>query len=364
MRLSTPRPSRTASGSAAAPRRYLRPAGYPTTTASPRMSADRPYDASQRWMRAITRIGQTHANSTGTAGAPRKASAGPLWARRRQCRGDVVKPRRPYRTMRAVRRLARPQMAGDALVTLVVAIVIGGPAIFTHNGFGFDYTNHMWMVWAQEDAISRHLLPTYFLNTPSTGIFFPLYMFYGGSLYALTGGLAAVLGGRVVVAFVGVSVLSIVSAYGGMVWLARQLGVRSWLAHAPALAYVAGAYYATNLYGRGAWTEFVATSMLPLVGAAGLHILGLLGSAWAQPCCSSSRSRCSPGRTTSRCCWAPSCSCCSPPGWLRRSDGQHCPSGGDSCSSARWRSPPSRSTRGFSFPTWCMPAAPGSARDR
>lgn len=175
--------------------------------------------------------------------------------------------------MRAVRRLARSQTAGDTLVTLVVAIVIGGPAIFTHNGFGFDYTNHMWMVWVQEQAISRHLVPTYFLNTSSTGIFYPLYMFYGGSLYALAGGLAALLGGRVVVAFVGVSVLSIMSAYGGMVWLARQLGVRSWLAHAPALTYVAGAYYVTNLYGRGAWTEFVAASMLPLVAAAGLHIL-------------------------------------------------------------------------------------------
>ncbi len=175
--------------------------------------------------------------------------------------------------MRAVRSGVRVQSIADALVTLVVALVVGGPALFTHNGFGFDYTNHMWMVWVQEQAISQHLLPTYFINTPSTGIFYPLYMFYGGTLYALTGALGVLIGGRPAVAFNGVSVLSIMSAYGGMVWLARQFGVRSWLAHAPALTFVAGAYYVTNLYGRGAWTEFVATSMLPLVAASGLALL-------------------------------------------------------------------------------------------
>ncbi len=76
--------------------------------------------------------------------------------------------------MRAVRSGVRVQSIADALVTLVVALVVGGPALFTHNGFGFDYTNHMWMVWVQEQAISQHLLPTYFINTPSTGIFYPL----------------------------------------------------------------------------------------------------------------------------------------------------------------------------------------------
>ena len=52
----------------------------------------------------------------------------------------------------------------------------------------------------------------------------------------------------------------------------RAVGVRSWMAHAPAVTFVASAYYVTNLYGRGAWSEFVATSALPLMVASGLKI--------------------------------------------------------------------------------------------
>lgn len=175
--------------------------------------------------------------------------------------------------MRVVIRPVRLQRLADPLIALGVALVICSPAIFTHNGFAFDYTNHMWLVWVQEQAISHHLLPTYFVNSSATGIFYPLFMFYGGTLYTVAGGLAALLGGRVVVAYVAVSLLSVMSAYGGMVWLARQFGARSWLAHAPALTFVASAYYVTNIYGRGAWTEFEAVSMLPLVAASGLHLL-------------------------------------------------------------------------------------------
>jgi hypothetical protein len=42
---------------------------------------------------------------------------------------------------------------------------------------------------------------------------------------------------------------------------------------APALAVVTSAYYVTDLYGRGAWPEFMATSaMAPLLA---VHIAGL-----------------------------------------------------------------------------------------
>ena len=67
-------------------------------------------------------------------------------------------------------------------------------------------------------------------------------------------------------------VLSVAAAYGGILWLARQLGVRSWMAHAPALTFAASAYYVTNLYGRGAWWDLVATSALPLMVASGVRI--------------------------------------------------------------------------------------------
>ena len=150
---------------------------------------------------------------------------------------------------------------------LLAVLVIGGPALFTRDGFSDDFTNHLWLVWVQERAISQHLGPTYFVNAAGLGVFYPFFVFYGGTLYAATGALGALLAGHVEVAYVGVALLSIAAAYGGLLWLARQLGVRSWMAHAPSITFVASAYYVTNLYGRGAWPEFVATSTIPLLVA-------------------------------------------------------------------------------------------------
>jgi hypothetical protein len=175
------------------------------------------------------------------------------------------------------RRAVRPFRAvpwwGDALVAVVVALVVGGPALFTRDAFTLDFTNHLWLVYVQEVAISHHLLPTYFISTSATGVDYPFFMFYGGTLYAVTGAIAALLGGAVNTAYVGVIFASILAAYGGLLWLARQLGVRGWAAHAPALTFVTSAYYVTNLYGRGAWPEFVATSALVLMCASGVRLM-------------------------------------------------------------------------------------------
>lgn len=54
--------------------------------------------------------------------------------------------------------------------------------------------------------------------------------------------------------------------------IARDLGVRSWMAHAPALVFVTSAYYVSDLYGRGAWPEFVAVSAIPPLAASGARI--------------------------------------------------------------------------------------------
>jgi hypothetical protein len=161
---------------------------------------------------------------------------------------------------------------GDAAGVLLAVLVIGGPALFTHNGFMYDFTNHLWLVSAQEQAWSRNLAPTYFLSAPAFGVFYPFFVFYGGTLYAATGALAALIAGHVTVAYVGASLLAIAAAYGGLLWLARQFGVNSWMAHAPAITFVFGAYYVTNLYGRGAWPEFMATSMIPLLVASGWRL--------------------------------------------------------------------------------------------
>jgi hypothetical protein len=171
----------------------------------------------------------------------------------------------------ARRRLSTPALIDVAIATLAV-LLIAGPLLFTSDGFAPDFTNDLWLAGYQQHVIAAHLHPTLFLQTQQA-VFYPLFAFYGGTLFALTGALGALLGGSTVLAFEVVTVAAIAAAYGGLFWLARQLGVKGVLAHAPAVVFVTSAYYVTNLYGRGAWPEFMAVSMLPLVLAASLRLV-------------------------------------------------------------------------------------------
>lgn len=157
---------------------------------------------------------------------------------------------------------------GDAAAICCAALVVLGPELASTSRVPPDLTNHLWIVRVQAQAVSQHLSPAYFVNASAVGVFYPLFIFYGGTLYAAAGALVALLG-HVQLAFFGATGVAVIAAYGGVVWLSRQLGVRSWRAHAPAITYVASAYYVTNLYGRGAWPEVIATSMIPLVVASG-----------------------------------------------------------------------------------------------
>src|SRR5262249_18821238 len=98
------------------------------------------------------------------------------------------------------------------------------------------------------------------------------------------GALAVVLGGSTVLAFEAVTLAAIAAAYGGLFWLARQLGVKGLLAHAPAIVFVTSAYYATDLYGKGAGVGFMAVSMLALVPAAALRFVRGRWGFWPVAC--------------------------------------------------------------------------------
>jgi len=177
----------------------------------------------------------------------------------------------------ARRRLATPALIHVAIATLAV-LLIASPLLFTSDGFFPDFTNALWLTGYQQGVIAAHLHPTLFLQTQQGGVFYPQFAFYGGTLFAITGALGALLGGSAVgsatiVAFETVTLAAIAAAYGGIYWLARQLGVRRVLAHAPAIVFVTSAYYVTNLYARGAWAEFIAVSALPLVLAASLRLV-------------------------------------------------------------------------------------------
>jgi hypothetical protein len=173
--------------------------------------------------------------------------------------------------------VTKPALIHLAIATLAV-LLIASPLLFTSDGFFPDFTNALWLVGYQQHVIAAHLHPTLFLHTQQGGVFYPQFAFYGGTLFAITGALGALLGGSAVggatiVAFEAVTLAGIAAAYGGIFWLARQLGVRRALAHAPAIVFVTSAYYVTNLYGRGAWAEFMAVSALPLVLAASLRLV-------------------------------------------------------------------------------------------
>jgi hypothetical protein len=167
--------------------------------------------------------------------------------------------------------LWRPAVIDAAIATLAV-LLIASPLLLTRDGFAPDFTNDIWLSNYQHHMIAGHLYPTLFLQTEQ-GIFYPLFAFYGGTLFALTGALGVVFGGSTVVAFEVITLAAIAASYGGLLWLARQLGVRGAMAHAPAIVFVTSAYYVTDLYGRGAWPEFMAVSALPLVVAASLSLV-------------------------------------------------------------------------------------------
>ncbi len=108
--------------------------------------------------------------------------------------------------------------------------------------------------------------------TAEVAAFYPIFAFYGGTLFVL-GGLVTLLVGSGNAAETILSLLALAAAYGGWLWLARLAGVRSWPAHAPAILYVTTPYVVTNINVREDFAELVATSMMPLMVASALSIL-------------------------------------------------------------------------------------------
>ncbi len=159
----------------------------------------------------------------------------------------------------------------DALAATAAVLVVVAPLLFTDSGFAGDFTNHLWLVWVEGKALAQAGHPSYFINARGVGMFYPFFAFYGGTLYVITGAIAD-LTGDPVSAFVGVTVLAVAGSYAGVLWLGRELGLRGWTAHAPALVVVTSAYYITNLYGRAAWPEFMATAVLSPLIASGVHL--------------------------------------------------------------------------------------------
>src|SRR5437870_149883 len=134
------------------------------------------------------------------------------------------------------------------LFGVLAVLVLASPMLLTRRALGTDWTNHLWLVWKQGHQFGSLLHPSYFAHGDYIGVYYPDYAYYGGTIYALTGGIAAVLGQRPIVSYVGITVVAFAMAYGGWTWLSSQAGVRGWRAHVPALVFTTSAYYLANLY--------------------------------------------------------------------------------------------------------------------
>lgn len=159
---------------------------------------------------------------------------------------------------------------------LVVATLLLGsvawPLLFTYSGFTGDWEHHMWLMWHQSLSLKSDHAPTFFLNS-GYSLFNPFYAFYGGTLYALVGGLSLALGDAPVMAYVASYVIALSAALGGWYWLARVAGVGRWLAFVPGFIFISSAHYLMVIYVLGDWPECMAVSMIPLMLAACVSIL-------------------------------------------------------------------------------------------
>src|SRR3954452_22638466 len=159
------------------------------------------------------------------------------------------------------------------LLPPLAIVAVMAPMVFTGRSFYEDWTNHLWLVWNQTEAVKRGGLPTLWTHTDKLGVYYPQFLFYGGTLFGVAGYIGALFGGHPLPAYLLFFGLAFAMAYGGWSWLAWQAGLRGWVAQLPGLVHVSAAAYVSTAYARADWPEFVATSALPLIAASAWWLL-------------------------------------------------------------------------------------------
>jgi hypothetical protein len=157
-------------------------------------------------------------------------------------------------------------------IPIVTIFALVSPLLFTQRSFGHDWTLHLWLTWRQQLNIQSSGFPGYFVSGDHVGpfpfgVFYPIFAFAGGTLYAIGAYLSLLLGDRVIVSYILLYVLATCMAYLGFTWLSHSIGLRGWRTQVGGAVFVTGTYYLTNMYGRGDLGEFVATSAIPLAMA-------------------------------------------------------------------------------------------------
>lgn len=142
------------------------------------------------------------------------------------------------------------------------------PLAATNRTFGDDWTLHLWLVRQQELNIQANGRPGLFLSARPLGVFYPIFAFAGSGLYTVGAYLALALGDRPIVAYKLLYLGGLCLGYGGMTWLARQVGLRGWRSQMPGLVFVTGTYFVTDMFARGDLAELVAVAAIPFLVAA------------------------------------------------------------------------------------------------
>jgi hypothetical protein len=153
-------------------------------------------------------------------------------------------------------------------IPAVVIAVLASP-LLSDRTFASDWGNHLWLIHAQGANISALGLPSYYLQS-DLGAFYPYYAFYGGTLYAVLGYGAWLVGANAatVIALFG----ALCASYLAWTWLAAQAGIRGWLIQIPGLLAVTAPYTISNNFGRGGIPETIGCSMIALVAASGIAL--------------------------------------------------------------------------------------------
>ena len=158
-------------------------------------------------------------------------------------------------------------LAAAALILYLTRLVLFEPERFAVGDFG----NHAWYIRHQADALRTTHAPSLFIYTGAAA-FYPIFVFYGGTLFVVAGALSLLFGGSSYAAEAIVYAVAFAAAYGGWYWLARMAGVRGWLAHAPGVAYVTSPCVLTIMYAAQALPQTVATAAMPLMVASALSV--------------------------------------------------------------------------------------------
>jgi hypothetical protein len=167
------------------------------------------------------------------------------------------------------------EVVGIALSILTWLLVIS-PMALTSRTYP-DSGIHLWLLWQQQLNISELGLPTLFVSGDRVGDLYPMLAYAGGTINAIGAAISIALGDRPIVAYDLLRMMSVAAALIGFLSLSRALGVRRFWSYVPGIIYVTSAYLLTNIYGRGATAEFIATAWIPVCIGASLWFLRTQG---------------------------------------------------------------------------------------